>query len=39
VLSGTTWQRCRVHYADVRIMPIGLSDVRSTAVLVATMSA
>ena len=32
-------QRCTTHYADVRIMPTWLSDVRSTAVLVATMSA
>ncbi len=22
VLIGTSWQRCRVHYADVRIMPM-----------------
>jgi transposase-like protein len=21
ILSGAAWQRCRVHYADVRIMP------------------
>ena len=32
-------QRCQVHYADFRIMPIWLRDARSTAVLAATMSA
>ena len=30
---------CQVHYADLRIMPIWLSDARSTAVLAARMSA
>jgi hypothetical protein len=32
-------QRCTAHYADLRIMPISLTEVRSTAVLAATMSA
>ena len=32
-------QRCRVHYADLQIMPTSVSDVRSTVVPAATMSA
>jgi hypothetical protein len=32
-------QLCTAHYADLRIMPISLTEVRSTAVLAATMSA
>jgi transposase-like protein len=32
-------QRCHIHYADLRIMPMWLRDPRSTAVPAATMSA
>jgi transposase-like protein len=32
-------QRCHIHYADLRIMPMSMTDPRSTAVLAATMSA
>ncbi len=32
-------QRCTAHYADLQIMPTSVSDVRSTAVPAATMSA
>jgi transposase-like protein len=31
VLSGATWQRCRVHYADLRIMPIWYADAHQAA--------
>ena len=31
VLNGAPWQRCRVHYADVRIMPMPMTNTRSTA--------
>lgn len=29
VLSGVAWQRCRVHYADLRIMPTWHESARS----------
>ena len=32
-------QRCQVHYADLRIMPIWLTEVRSTGTFLTTMSA
>jgi transposase-like protein len=32
-------QRCQVHYADLRIMPIWLTEARSTATFLTTMSA
>jgi hypothetical protein len=32
-------QRCQIHYADLRIMPISMTGARSMAVLGSTMSA
>jgi hypothetical protein len=26
VLDGASWQRCRTHYADVRIMPMRVGN-------------
>jgi putative transposase len=33
VFVGAAWQRCRVHYADIRIMPTWLSSRAQSAVL------
>jgi hypothetical protein len=37
--SAALIQRCQVHYADLRIMPTWLTEARSTATFLTTMSA
>jgi len=39
VFQGAGWQRCRVHYADVRIMPIRPVDPSFGGGLIELMSA
>jgi putative transposase len=39
VLPGAAWQRCYVHYADLRIMPTGMRNPSSEAVIAAMGSA
>jgi len=36
---GAAWQRCRVHYADLRIIPTGMRNPSPAAVIAAMGSA